>query len=123
VGVRHGNEYDGEQVSLVFEDHGAGAENRPVTYVPGFFKIFDEILVNAADNKVCARLRHRDRADKKINDPTMDTLKITIDREKKQISVFNNGRGIPIEMHKKEGIMIPELIFGNLYVGETWCLE
>lgn len=26
--------------------------NREVTYVPGFFKIVDEILVNAADNKV-----------------------------------------------------------------------
>lgn len=25
---------------------------RDVTYVPGFFKIVDEILVNAADNKV-----------------------------------------------------------------------
>jgi DNA topoisomerase-2 len=23
-----------------------------MSYVPGFFKIFDEILVNAADNKV-----------------------------------------------------------------------
>jgi DNA topoisomerase II len=26
--------------------------NREVRYVPGFFKIMDEILVNAADNKV-----------------------------------------------------------------------
>lgn len=26
--------------------------NREVKYVPGFFKIVDEILVNAADNKV-----------------------------------------------------------------------
>lgn len=26
--------------------------NRDVKYVPGFFKIVDEILVNAADNKV-----------------------------------------------------------------------
>jgi DNA topoisomerase II len=25
---------------------------REITYVPGFFKIVDEILVNAADNKV-----------------------------------------------------------------------
>ncbi len=25
---------------------------RNINYVPGFFKIFDEILVNAADNKV-----------------------------------------------------------------------
>ena len=26
--------------------------NKEITYVPGFFKIIDEILVNAADNKV-----------------------------------------------------------------------
>ena len=26
--------------------------NKEITYVPGFFKIVDEILVNAADNKV-----------------------------------------------------------------------
>ena len=26
--------------------------NREIKYVPGFFKIVDEILVNAADNKV-----------------------------------------------------------------------
>lgn len=24
---------------------------RPITFVPGLYKIFDEILVNAADNK------------------------------------------------------------------------
>ena len=46
----------------------------------------------------------------------MDTIKVNIDREKNTISVYNNGRGIPVEMHKKEGIMIPELIFGNLLV-------
>ena len=28
---------------------------REITYVPGFFKIVDEILVNAADNKVRVR--------------------------------------------------------------------
>ena len=26
--------------------------NREITYTPGLYKIFDEILVNAADNKV-----------------------------------------------------------------------
>jgi DNA topoisomerase-2 len=44
----------------------------------------------------------------------MDTFKVSIDREKNQISVFNNGKGIPIEIHTKEKIWIPELIFGNL---------
>lgn len=46
----------------------------------------------------------------------MDTIKVNIDRENNKISVFNNGKGIPIEMHKKEKIMIPELIFGQLCV-------
>ncbi|KAK8864520.1 hypothetical protein IAR55_001770 [Kwoniella newhampshirensis] len=79
---------------------------REITYVPGFLKIFDEILVNAADNK--------------INDPTMDQLKVTIDREKNTISVYNNGKGIPVEMHEKEGVMIPELIFGHLLAGSNF---
>ena len=44
----------------------------------------------------------------------MDTIKVTIDIENNTISVYNNGRGIPIEMHSKEKIYIPELIFGHL---------
>ncbi|KAK7059215.1 DNA topoisomerase 2 [Paramarasmius palmivorus] len=73
---------------------------RDVKYVPGFFKIVDEILVNAADNK--------------INDSSMDTIKIDINVEECSISVYNNGRGIPIEMHSQEKMYIPELIFGHL---------
>ncbi|KAG6814411.1 hypothetical protein H0H92_007414 [Tricholoma furcatifolium] len=79
---------------------------RDVKYVPGFLKIVDEILVNAADNK--------------INDPSMDTLKVTIDVETCTISVYNNGRGIPIEIHSKEKIYIPELIFGHLLAGSNY---
>jgi DNA topoisomerase II len=60
-------------------------EYRQVTYVPGLYKIFDEVLVNAADNKQ--------------NDKNMDEIKVTVDRESGEISVWNNGRGIPIEMH------------------------
>lgn len=44
----------------------------------------------------------------------MDTLKVTVDPEKNVISVYNNGKGIPIEMHSREKIWIPELIFGHL---------
>ena len=54
--------------------------------------------------------------DLQINDPTMDSFKVNIDTENNVISVFNNGRGIPIEIHSKEKIWIPELIFGNLCV-------
>jgi DNA gyrase/topoisomerase IV subunit B len=62
------------------------ADFRDVRIVPGLYKIFDEILVNAADNK--------------IRDPNMDHIKVIVDREKGSISIHNNGRGIPIEIHE-----------------------
>ncbi|KAJ3010721.1 DNA topoisomerase 2 [Thoreauomyces humboldtii] len=79
---------------------------RNVTYVPGLYKIFDEIIVNAADNKV--------------RDSTMDTIKVNIDKENNTISVYNNGRGIPVEMHSKEQVYVPELIFGHLLTSSNY---
>lgn len=49
-----------------------------------------------------------------VNDSNMDTLKVTIDVSTGSISVYNNGRGIPIEIHSTEKLYIPELIFGHL---------
>ncbi|PWN50958.1 type II DNA topoisomerase [Violaceomyces palustris] len=90
----------------VYDPESKQMAYRKTTYVPGFYKIFDEILVNAADNKV--------------RDPSMDQLKVTINKEEGSISVWNNGRGIPIEMHEKEKIYIPELIFGNLLTSSNY---
>jgi DNA topoisomerase-2 len=81
-------------------------ENRKVTFVPGLYKIFDEILVNAADNKQ--------------NDKNMNELRVSVDAEKGVISVKNNGRGIPIEIHRTEGIYIPELIFSHLLTSSNY---
>jgi hypothetical protein len=39
--------------------------------------------------------------------------KVVIDPETNSISVWNNGRGIPVEMHKEEKCWVPELIFGH----------
>ena len=44
--------------------------------------IIDEIIVNAADNI------HRDRK--------MTMIKVKINAEKNQFSVWNNGKGIPV---------------------------
>ncbi|KAK3059557.1 DNA topoisomerase 2, partial [Coniosporium uncinatum] len=81
-------------------------ENREVSYVPGLYKIFDEILVNAADNK--------------HNDKNMDEIKVTVDRDSGEISVWNNGKGIPIEVHGKEAIYVPEMIFGHLLTSSNY---
>ncbi|CAN6696972.1 unnamed protein product [Malus baccata var. baccata] len=80
--------------------------NRSITYVPGLYKIFDEILVNAADNKQ--------------RDPSMDSLKVTIDVEQNCISVYNNGAGVPVEIHQEERVYVPELIFGHLLTSSNY---
>lgn len=65
---------------------------RSVTIVPAFFKMFDEILVNAADN-----FMNR----KRVGTQLMNRLEIDIDREKGRIRVWNNGKSIPVEIHKE----------------------
>lgn len=50
----------------------------------------------------------------------MDTLKVEIDKENNTISVFNNGRGIPVEIHPKEKVHVPELIFGHLLTSSNY---
>ena len=96
-----------EQVTTFVPDDGGKMVSKEITYVPAFYKIFDEILVNAADNKV------RDASG-------TDTIKVNIDIEKGEISVWNNGKGIPIQIHDKEGIYIPEMIFGHLLTGSNF---
>lgn len=95
-----------QQQMWVYNSDSDSMESREVNYVPGLYKIFDEILVNAADNKQ--------------RDKNMDEIKVTIDRESGEISVRNNGRGIPIEIHEKEQIYIPEMIFGHLLTSSNY---
>jgi hypothetical protein len=85
--------------------------HREMKYVPGSFKIVDEILVNAVRQTVICTLK---LTSAQINDSNMNTLKVTIDTVENTISVYNNGRGALIEIHSKEKIFIPELIFGHL---------
>lgn len=50
----------------------------------------------------------------------MDTLKVNIDAEEGTISIYNNGKGIPIEIHSKTKIYIPEMIFGHLLTSSNY---
>ena len=36
------------------------------------------------------------------------------------ISIWNNGRGIPVEMHATEKMYVPELIFGTLLTSSNY---
>lgn len=79
-------------------------EEREISYVPGLFKIFDEILVNAADNKQ--------------RDPNMRKIKVNIGRD--IIMVENDGAGIPVEKHSEHKRYIPQMVFGELLTGDNY---
>ena len=89
-----------------FDDASELMVFKKVTIVPGLYKIFDEILVNAADNK--------------IRDKSMKNIKVEIDAAANTILVMNDGKGIPVEIHDKENIWIPEMIFGNLLTSSNY---
>ena len=40
--------------------------------------------------------------------------------EKNVISVWNNGKGIPIEMHQEQKVYVPTLIFGQLLTSSNY---
>ena len=91
------------QVMWVFDHATKQMVSRECSYVPGLFKIFDEIVVNAADNKQ--------------RDNSMNKLDVTINPDENTIRVWNNGSGIPVAIHSEHQIYVPELIFGHLLTG------
>ena len=77
---------------------------------PGFYKLIDELLVNAHDHVV--RLRERKSADpvKNINISTNGTT----------FTIRNDGEGIDIEKHPDYDVFIPQLIFGELLTSTNY---
>ncbi|XP_046647802.1 DNA topoisomerase 2-like [Daphnia pulicaria] len=61
-----------------------------VTFVPGLYQIFDELLVNANDIK--------------IKDNSMDTIRVDIDLKSNIIKIFFNKEGIPAVEHEEAKI-------------------
>ena len=84
---------------------------KTVNIVPGFYKIFDEILVNAYDQH--ARLKDEKKKVKLVKE-------IHVDINDDYISVMNDGEGIDVEIHPEHQIYVPELIFGNLLTSANY---
>ena len=75
-----------------------------ITYIPGFLKIFDEIVMNSIDESK--------RSGSKLN-----TIKIYIKDD--YITIWDNG-GIEVVKHKDHDEWIPEMIFSSLKAGSNF---
>ena len=83
-------------------------QKQVVNYSPAFLKIVDEIISNATDH--CTRSLS----------VQVTQIKISFVKETGEICVWNNGDGIPIELHKEHNVYVPELIFGHLLSGTNY---
>ena len=81
---------------------------KTITYSPALYKIFDELVVNAADHVI--RMTTSDLPDKNL----VKNIKINVDRENGTVSVYNDGDGISVEIHEETKLYNPSLIFGEL---------
>lgn len=50
----------------------------------------------------------------------MTQIKVSIDSAANRITVWNNGKTIPVVMHKKENVYVPELVFGHLLTSSNY---
>ena len=98
----------------IFDETTNKFKKTNIKYVPGFYKIYDELIVNSLDH--IKRLK----MDKKKNKNEVKTIKINIDRSENKIEVYNDGDGIDIEIHPEYIIYIPELIFANMLTSTNY---
>jgi len=77
---------------------------KEVKYNSGFIKIFDEILTNASDHS--------------IRTGKVKSIKVNINEN--VISIENDGPGIPVKIHDKEKVYIPDMLFNSLLTGENY---
>ena len=83
---------------------------KPIVYSAAILRIFIEILSNAIDN-----------VERSKNTQTpCTTIKVSINKETGETSVWNDGDVIPIEIHKDENIYNHTLLFGHMLTGSNY---
>jgi DNA topoisomerase-2 len=99
-----------ETETYVYSTETSSIVQRPISYIPGLYKLFDEGAVNSRDHYV--------RQAQAVADGKPNALPVTyIDfdiSEDGVISITNNGNGIDVAQHPEHKLWIPEMIFGHL---------
>jgi DNA topoisomerase-2 len=80
-----------------------------VSFCTGLVQLFLEILNNARDRTVVTDVESK-----------CNKIDVQVDESTGEISIQNNGDSIPVEIHAKEKIYIPELIFGHLLTSSNY---
>ena len=91
---------------FIFDSENKCMTKEVIDYIGGFYKIFDEIIVNARDQT--------------IRDKTCKNLKIKLEKDTGYITVWNDGVGVPVEFHSGSKKYVPHMIFGTLLTSSNY---
>ena len=103
-----------EEWRWVLDAEAGKMVHHKIPFNPGFYKLFDELIVNARD----ARIRSIT-----AGSPIKHIAVVVSCEPVLTISVENDGDGIPINEHAEHKVWIPELIFGHLLTSGNYNKE
>jgi DNA topoisomerase-2 len=93
----------------VFDKESERIVLKPIEYIPGLYKLFDEGIVNCRDHVI----RMSDQHNKSSENKCVTYIETTISDDG-TITFENDGNGIDIVKHPEYDIWIPEMVFGHL---------
>ena len=85
-------------------------ESKQLNFNPGFYKLIDELLVNAHDHVIRLKQKASTNPVKNIN----------ISSDGKTFVISNDGESIDVEKHPEYGVYIPQMIFGELLTSTNY---
>jgi len=100
----------------VYDEDTKTMVKKDIKIVPGLYKIFDEILVNAIDHATRTKMeREKDETVQLVKN-----IRVTLDKETGSVCITNDGDGIEVELHPEHNVYVPELIFGHLLTSTNY---
>lgn len=103
-----------ENICWTYDEVSNKITNKPICYIPGLYKLFDECLVNTRDHMIRMETIETEYKCSYINISVNETGLITM---------TNDGEGIDIVVHPETALWVPEMIFGHLRTSTNYNKE
>lgn len=111
-----------EEFIYIYNNENSNIELKNIEYIPGLYKLFDEVIINARDHVVRIITQQNNVLVSKTDIDTEEKdkyknvtyIKVSINKNNGIIIIENDGNGIDIIKHREHNIWIPELIFAHL---------
>ena len=102
----HTNPEDVADDKNIMDRSSTRIELKSISYIPALCQIFEEIIMNAADNKQ--------------RDPKMSYIHVEIQPHEGYFSVQNDGQGIPVRFCEENKLYEPELAIAEMFTSSNY---